>query len=105
MNRVVNRFEAILALLARGRDPDGTVEGRFNVRFDSFDRDLAVLKEDLRVLKGIERERRIEDRLEEYSKVVRESSLTKTTKATYIRGAKQFVRWLRDDYEPGASRD
>lgn len=105
MNRVVNRFEEILALLDRRRDPDGTAEGRLNVRFDALDRDLAVLKEDLQALKGIERERWIEDRLEEYSRVVGESSLTKTTKATYIRGASQFVRWLRDEYEPGAGRD
>ena len=105
MNRVVNRFEEVLALLDRRRDPDGTVEGRLNVRFDSMDRDLAVLKEDLEALKGIERERWIEDGLEEYSRAVRESSLSKTTKATYIRGARQFVRWLRDDYEPGASHD
>lgn len=105
MNRVVNRFEEILTLLDRRRDPDGTAEGRLNVRFDALDRDLAVLKEDLQALKGIDRERWIEDRLEEYSRVVRESSLTKTTKATYIRSARQFVRWLREEYEPGASRD
>lgn len=105
MNRVANRFETILTLLDRRQDPDGTVEGRLNVRLDSLDHDLAVLKEDLQVLKGIERERWIEDRLEEYSKAVLESSLTKTTKATYIRGARQFVRWLREDYEPGAGRD
>ena len=105
MNRAANRrFEAILALLDRRRDSDGSVEGRLNVRFDSLDHDLAVLKEDLQALKGIEREHWIEDMLEEYSKVVRDSSLTNTTKATYIRGARQFVRSLRDDYEPGTNR-
>lgn len=40
--------------------------------------------------------------LEEYKKEVEGTELKPSTKSTYITHAEHFVRWLYDDFEPGA---
>lgn len=40
--------------------------------------------------------------LEEYRRAVEKARLSGGTKATYIRGASQFVRWLNGEFAPRA---
>jgi len=42
--------------------------------------------------------------LARYLLEVDSSKLTSSTKATYARHAKTFVRWLRRDFHPGSSK-
>jgi hypothetical protein len=44
----------------------------------------------------------VEDALTHYEQLVRDSRLSPTTQRTYLVHAENFVRWLRDDFEPGA---
>ncbi len=43
----------------------------------------------------------VEKALRQYVAEVNASRLAPSTKETYINGADQFVRWLRDDFTPG----
>ena len=45
----------------------------------------------------------IRSALQEYIVEVEESLLAPNTKATYIRHASTLVRWLYDDFSPGAT--
>ena len=45
----------------------------------------------------------IQRALERYKREVEDTDLAQTTKATYILHADQFVRWLKDDFEPGGT--
>ena len=45
----------------------------------------------------------IQRALEEYKREVEGANLAPTTKATYILHADHFVRWLKDDFEPGGT--
>ena len=44
----------------------------------------------------------VQDALERYKEVVEATEMTLTSKKTYLLHAKHFVRWLADDFEPGA---
>ena len=44
---------------------------------------------------------RIQDALKLYEEAIAESLMTDKSKATYIRHARHFVRWLDDDFTPG----
>ena len=46
--------------------------------------------------------RAVQVALELYVEVVEASDMTGSSKQTYIGHARQFVRWLDDDFEPGA---
>ena len=46
---------------------------------------------------------RIKKALDQYEAEIEESALTRLSKNTYILHADQFVRWLKDDFEPGAT--
>ncbi len=43
------------------------------------------------------------DALERYKEVVEATEMTPQSKSTYLLHAEQFVRWLADDFEPGAT--
>ena len=45
----------------------------------------------------------IREAFERYSDVVEESELRLSAKNTYLLHARQFVRWLSDEFEPGAT--
>ena len=45
----------------------------------------------------------VQDALERYKEVVEATEMTPTSKKTYLLHAEQFVRWLADDFEPGAT--
>ena len=45
----------------------------------------------------------VQDAFERYSDVVEESELRLSAKNTYLLHARQFLRWLSDDFEPGAT--
>ena len=45
----------------------------------------------------------IRDALERYQEEVIATSLKPSSKKTYLLHAEHFVRWLADDFEPGAS--
>ena len=45
----------------------------------------------------------VQEAFERYSDVVEESELQLSSKNTYLLHAKQFVRWLADDFEPGTT--
>ena len=45
--------------------------------------------------------KQVQAALENYLVEVEASKLKMSTKATYSRHAKTFVRWLDDDFEPG----
>ena len=47
--------------------------------------------------------RQVQDALEQYEEEVEASSMTRSTKDTYLRHAWHFVRWLDDDFVPGAT--
>lgn len=47
--------------------------------------------------------REIEDALEEYEREVNGSLLTPGAQETYLRYAAMFVRWIKDDFEPGGT--
>ena len=44
----------------------------------------------------------VEEALKAYEQVVEEAPLTRTSKDTYVGHARQFVRWLGGDFEPGS---
>ena len=46
----------------------------------------------------------IEAALVEYQQEVQASSMTASTKHTYVLHAENFVRWLRGDFVPGARK-
>ncbi len=48
--------------------------------------------------------REVEGAFERYQAEVRAANLERTTEETYINRAAQFVRWLNDDFTPGAGR-
>ena len=41
--------------------------------------------------------------LEQYTEEVEDSGLQRLSKNTYLLHAQNFVRWLDDDFEPGAN--
>ena len=43
------------------------------------------------------------DALERYEAEVSDTPMTSNTKKTYVLHAERFVRWLGDDFEPGAT--
>lgn len=45
----------------------------------------------------------VQDALERYETEVEDSPLRRSAKDTYVLHARHFVRWLEDDFEPGAS--
>ena len=45
----------------------------------------------------------VKDALEQYQKTVEESPLSLSAKNTYLLHARQFVRWLDDDFTQGAT--
>ena len=45
----------------------------------------------------------IREAFERYSDVVENSELRLSAKNTYLLHARQFVRWLADEFEPGAT--
>ena len=47
--------------------------------------------------------RTVQDALETYKKTVSEKALSPRSKETYLLHAEHFVRWLDDDFEPGAT--
>ena len=46
---------------------------------------------------------RVKEALDQYEVEVTASGLAPTSKKTYILHSSQFVRWLDDDFEPGAT--
>ena len=66
--------------------------------------DLAAVRADIEELKGVGREQWVADSLEAYVEEVRSTTMTDTTKRAYIRGARQFVRWIMSDFEPGGAK-
>ncbi len=47
--------------------------------------------------------RQVQEALDRYEKEVNATSLARSSKSTYILHAWHFVRWLNDDFEPGAN--
>ena len=47
--------------------------------------------------------RQVQEALDRYEKEVDATSLAPLSKKTYILHAWHFVRWLKDDFEPGAT--
>ena len=47
--------------------------------------------------------RQVLDALEDYENIVNNTPLAPTSKSTYLLHANHFVRWLQDDFDPGAS--
>ncbi len=47
--------------------------------------------------------KQVRDALEMYEEEVEATELMPSTKQTYLQHAKNFVRWLEDDFEPGAN--
>ncbi len=45
--------------------------------------------------------RQVQEAYELYEEEVEATGMTIQSKATYLLHAKQFVRWLNDDFEPG----
>ena len=45
--------------------------------------------------------RRVQEALHQYESEVEEAPLRDSTKRTYLLHARNFVRWLDDDFEPG----
>ena len=45
----------------------------------------------------------VQDALERYEAEVSETLLAPSAKRTYLLHARHFVRWLADDFEPGAT--
>ena len=43
----------------------------------------------------------VQEALRRYEETVEESPLRLSSKNTYLLHARQFVRWLADDFEPG----
>jgi len=48
--------------------------------------------------------REVEDALRECEKDVQSSDMTDSTKRTYLLHTRNFVRWLKDDFVPGARK-
>ena len=44
----------------------------------------------------------VEQALKAYEQAVEEAPLAPSSKETYVNRAQLFVRWLKDDFEPGA---
>ena len=42
--------------------------------------------------------------MERYEEEVNATTMTRSTKHTYILHADQFVRWLNDEFEPGSTK-
>ena len=47
--------------------------------------------------------RPVQDALGSYEEEVEATECTRSTKNTYLLHARQFVRWLNDDFEPGVT--
>jgi hypothetical protein len=45
----------------------------------------------------------IEAAFKRYEDVVLSAGVEKTTEDTYLRNGRYFIRWLRDDFKPGAT--
>ena len=45
----------------------------------------------------------VQDALERYEEEVMATDMALTTKNTYVLHARNFVRWLDDDFEPGVN--
>ncbi len=46
----------------------------------------------------------VEEAHREYEKEVQASNMTPSAKRTYLLHAEHFVRWLKDDFVPGARK-
>ena len=47
--------------------------------------------------------REVQDALEQYRLIVEATRMSPDTKRTYLLHTKNFVRWLSDDFNPGAN--
>ena len=47
--------------------------------------------------------RLVKDALDQYETAVESTNCTEKTKRTYILHARNFVRWLNDDFDPGVN--
>ena len=47
--------------------------------------------------------RQVQAALDRYQEEVKATDCTESTKKTYILHARNFVRWLDDDFEPGVN--
>ena len=47
--------------------------------------------------------REVEDALEQYRKEVDATEMRQSAKTTYLLHSRNFVRWLDDDFTPGAA--
>ena len=47
--------------------------------------------------------RLVKDALDQYETAVESTNCTEMTKRTYILHARNFVRWLNDDFDPGVN--
>lgn len=92
--------DTLLSLLDRrpGRDTGGSP------LLASMAEDISAIRADLEALRRVDRETWISDMLDAYATRVNESGLQASTKATYLRGASQFVRWMRSEFDPGARK-
>ena len=45
----------------------------------------------------------VENAVKQYEQEVKSTALAQLSKATYLLHARHFVRWLDDDFEPGAT--
>ena len=45
----------------------------------------------------------VKDALEKYKRAVESTDMQPSTKQTYLLHARNFVRWLDDDFDPGAT--
>ncbi len=45
----------------------------------------------------------VKDALEKYRRAVEPTDMQPSTKRTYLLHAENFVRWLDDDFDPGAT--
>ena len=45
----------------------------------------------------------VQEALERYKETVSDTALSPRSKETYLLHAEHFVRWLGDDFEPGAT--
>ena len=47
--------------------------------------------------------KQVKDALEQYGQEIEATELQESTKRTYLLHAKNFVRWLDNDFEPGVN--
>jgi len=45
----------------------------------------------------------LESLIDQYEKIVLQSACTEKTKRTYVLHSRNFVRWVKSDFEPGST--